>query len=231
MRQRVQEMSVALIKVSVGVRRMEFRHRLEKLCFDIVENAAISNFEILLKNIETIDSLIRFGKIIYEVEPVTAETILQECSEVRSLIKQYSGIDFESDIAEIMALQRTIIPENKKKRQSKKEEGELEKKNEVSGNSIENTAIQKENTAIALIENGTKENEDSSNNAAMRQSAIVDKIRQMNGKQVQLKDIIAEFEEVSERTIRYDLQKLCSQGLLERVGPGGPTTYYRIRVL
>ena len=68
-------------------------------------------------------------------------------------------------------------------------------------------------------------------NAANRQSAIVDKIRQWDDKQVQLKDLLSEFDGTSERTMRYDLQKLCSQGILERIGAGGPSSYYKVRVL
>ncbi len=64
------------------------------------------------------------------------------------------------------------------------------------------------------------------NNPAMRQSAIVERMRQSANRQLQLKDIIAEFPDISERTMRYDLQKLCNQGIIERVGNGGPGSYY-----
>lgn len=66
-------------------------------------------------------------------------------------------------------------------------------------------------------------------NASIRQSAILDKIRQSENRQTQLKDIIAAFPDISERTMRYDLQKLCLQGLLERMGNGGPGSYYVLR--
>lgn len=66
-------------------------------------------------------------------------------------------------------------------------------------------------------------------NASIRQSAILDKIRQSENRQAQLKDIIAAFPDISERTMRYDLQKLCLQGMLERVGNGGPGSYYVLR--
>lgn len=65
--------------------------------------------------------------------------------------------------------------------------------------------------------------------AAIRQSAIIEKIRQSENRQTQLKELLAAFPEVSERTMRYDLQKLCAQGLLERVGSGGPGSYYVIK--
>ena len=63
-------------------------------------------------------------------------------------------------------------------------------------------------------------------NSTIRQSAILEKIRQSGNKQSQLKDIIAAFPDISERTMRYDLQKLCFQGLIERIGNGGPGSYY-----
>ena len=66
-------------------------------------------------------------------------------------------------------------------------------------------------------------------NASIRQSAILEKIRQSENRQAPLKDIIAAFPDISERTMRYDLQKLCLQGLLERMGNGGPGSYYVLR--
>ncbi|MBI4093292.1 MAG: DeoR family transcriptional regulator [Candidatus Kerfeldbacteria bacterium] len=44
-----------------------------------------------------------------------------------------------------------------------------------------------------------------------------------------MKDLIAEFPDVSERTIRYDLQRLLQHGSVERVGNGGPASYYVIK--
>lgn len=50
-----------------------------------------------------------------------------------------------------------------------------------------------------------------------------------------IKDLLAEFGStssplgsVSERTLRYDLQRLVEQGKIVRVGSGGPGTYYRL---
>ncbi len=79
---------------------------------------------------------------------------------------------------------------------------------------------------------GNITNANNSNNgirASIRQSAIIEKIRQSSNKQAQLRDILAAFPEVSERTMRYDLQKLCAQGLVERIGNGGPGSYYLLK--
>ena len=62
-------------------------------------------------------------------------------------------------------------------------------------------------------------------NGEARASAIYAKIQRGNAS---IKDLLAEFNGVSERTLRYDLQRLVEQGRIERVGSGGPGTYYRL---
>ncbi len=60
-----------------------------------------------------------------------------------------------------------------------------------------------------------------------RTSAIIEKIRQSG--YCRLSDLQGVLPDVSERTIRYDLERLSGQGLIERFGSGGPATYYRIK--
>lgn len=67
----------------------------------------------------------------------------------------------------------------------------------------------------------------SGNSAMIRQSAILGKIRQSS--YCRLKDIQDLIPNSSERTLRYDLQKLIDQGSIERVGSGGPSSFYRVR--
>ena len=60
---------------------------------------------------------------------------------------------------------------------------------------------------------------------AERTRSILDTI--MKSGNMAMKEIAALFPEVSERTLRYDLQKLCEYGVVERMGNGGPSSYYR----
>ena len=67
-------------------------------------------------------------------------------------------------------------------------------------------------------------------NSAIRQSKIVEKIRQSgNNLRIGIKDITGLFSGVSERTVRYDLERLLAKGAIERMGGGGPGTYYVIK--
>jgi hypothetical protein len=63
--------------------------------------------------------------------------------------------------------------------------------------------------------------------AINRQTVIVEKIKDMGN--CRLKDLMEFMPDVSERTIRYDLQKLAEMGVIERVGGGGPFSFYRIK--
>ena len=64
-----------------------------------------------------------------------------------------------------------------------------------------------------------------SNDSAIRQSAILTRIRQSGN--CRLKDIQDVLPNISERTIRYDLQTLVEQNLVERIGNAGPLVFYR----
>lgn len=63
---------------------------------------------------------------------------------------------------------------------------------------------------------------------SVRQSIIIDKIRQKG--ECRLRDVQELLPNLSERTIRYELQSLVERGLIERIGTSGPGTYYRIGI-
>jgi|GEM_PF-1782457 len=77
------------------------------------------------------------------------------------------------------------------------------------------------------IKNSERE-EDLDNNSPrtiMRQSAILRRVRESGGLGCRLKELIEEFPQVSERTLRYDLERLINQGHIIRVGQGPVSTY------
>lgn len=63
--------------------------------------------------------------------------------------------------------------------------------------------------------------------ASDRQARIVAVIRQ--NPNVRMRDLLAALPGVSERTIRYDIERLVATGVIEREGVGGPATWYRVR--
>lgn len=206
--QKAQQISLALIRISVQIRRSDLRSRLERMAFQILEDVAVKDFEAVLEDTEVIKSLVSIGKLVFQIEPINSKIILSEVDNFNSAIRQISGIESGSlEVANIFSTPSSMVTESSIKN------SELDQDFNFSGN-----------------HNGNGHNDNNGNgngngiNATIRQSAIIDKIRQ-SGK-IALKDLLAEFPEVSERTIRYDLQKLCLSGNLERIGNGGPATYY-----
>ena len=210
--QKIQALGVALIKISVNAKRLELRHRLERQAFNLLECLGEENQVSLKSQLRAVDNLVKFGGMLYEIETMHVRGIRKWIDEINLEIesKHQKGEELPG-LDEIFGRKTEVTPKEVKKKEP--------------GNEI------RQNTAIAEL-NKEKELNNELNNAAIRQSAIIDRIRQSgNQTQIQLRDITQELPDVSERTIRYDLQKLCSDGVLERIGQGGPGTYYRIRVI
>lgn len=197
--QKSQEISYALIRVAAYIRRQDLRQRIEKLAFQLVEEIGLDNLEAAIKTSNAIEGLITIGKSIYEIEPTNAKVIIGELNSLTAFTRQSLGIEGVPQIESVFSKPPAIVEK-------------IEEEVRISANGQENG-------------NGNG----NGINAAIRQSAILEKIRQSGNRQIQLKDIIAEFPEVSERTMRYDLQKLCNQGIIERIGNGGPGSYYALK--
>ena len=99
-----------------------------------------------------------------------------------------------------------------------------------------NPAIEFDNPAITKAESGNNPAKSGNGNNAEiikliksgnRHGAILEKIRQSGN--CRIKDIHDLFPECSERTLRYDLQSLTEQNLIEKIGTGGPAVFYKNR--
>ncbi len=195
------ELAYALIRVAALVRRAELKVRLERLAFEFLENISMKRPEEVMNITSAIESLLNMGQSLYEIDPENVKVITGELNAVNSAMRQSAGLGDLPDFSKFAEL-----PDD-------------------SAKVLPNSAIA-ESDSQGSDSNGKNGNGFS---ATLRQSAILDKVRSIGNGQIQLKDILAAFPEVSERTMRYDLQKLCSQGLLERIGNGGPASFYAAR--
>jgi len=201
--QKVQEISYALIRVAAYIRRQDLRQRIERLAFQLLEDVAGQGFESALRTSASLELLINLGKNIYEIEPVNAKIITGEVETLNAAMRQLIGLGEMPNFGEMFSKPPAVIS--------------------GSGWSGNDSASQPQDKRDNAAENGN------GINGTIRQSAILEKIRQTENRQVQLKDLLAAFPEVSERTMRYDLQGLCNQGLLERIGSSGPGSYYALK--
>ena len=206
--EKAQEISFILVKVSVYVRRRELREGLERLSFALLAFVASRDFSRALKTVASLEAMIRFGKLIYEIEPINADLLLKRLDGLNAAIRQIAEGSLPDRDVEI------IVKESVKKQETDKEHAVNPKK------------IDKKEEHNQAMESGN-----GVENQAMRQSDIFEKIKSFAEKPVQLKDIASLFPDVSNRTLRYDLQRLCADGKIERIGQGGPATYYKARIV
>lgn len=256
-KEKSREISYALIRVAFYIKRMELRDRMENLAFELLDNAARVSVEnnnrniiSALSTIASLDILIRLAHSIYEVEPVNATILVRELNNLNSAIRQFGKSDEQLPNLESLfshnAINNPVASAINFGGQFNTEENLVSSGNEnldayksevaeseTSASVTASTAVAESNSPARLSASsfsGSKLVQDNNQalNIAMRQASIVDKIKSANGAGKRLKDVLAEFQDVSERTIRYDLQKLCERGVIERVGNGGPATFYRI---
>ena len=182
------------------------RTRLEKAGLDVLETGSVDN----LGRLET---LVLFSQGIGEIGYPQSQVLLREIGNLNSAIRQNNAAIVDLNLEEFF------------------QTAEFPKKQEITELSPEEITFNNKDPHLsASTETDPREsasiNKDKEN-AAMRQSAIMEIMRQVQN--CRIKDLIAAFPGISERTLRYDLQKLCEEGVIERLGPGGPGTYYQLK--
>lgn len=238
-KEKAREISYALIRVSFYVKEAEFSSRLKNSAFQLLDNSArasinnsLENLNKVLEDISALDNLVRLGHSIYEIEPINATILVRELDKLNSAIQEFGNLKVQREPLPDLESLFTLSIANKKPDPS-----DLTVNKNQNNISIENNNIRIRDINKIDLENNKAMADNSNNNninSAIRQSAIIDKIKSgntINGPQQEgykLKDLIAEFPEVSERTLRYDLQRLCERGVIERVGNGGPASHYRL---
>ena len=216
------EISYALFRMATSVKRHSFGDHLENKGLALI--AAISDEDFVGARMITrgIEQLLRFGADVDVLNAANVEVVVRELIGFDSAIAEFErsanapSIDLDSIFSQ--------MPISIK---SGNEERETVSVNELMKDEIIFSGYASAGDGGS---GGVSVNGNGNGNlvkSAMRQSAILERIRQ-NGN-CRLKEIQDVLPETSERTIRYDIQNLLEQGLIERLGNGGPATYYRAR--
>ncbi len=190
---------------------------IEKGFGDHIKNAAIAflgataagNYKEAIKNLDTLEYLTRFGMDVNIMGMANGEILLREIKGIRAGFEEkvYREDIQKSDMG-----------------------GRVE---EIDLSKFFSKEIRQEPAhETGKMETGKIELPDESGNGGnvkseARQGAILERIRQIGN--CRIKDIQDILPDSSERTIRYDLQTLTEQKLIERIGAGGPSVFYRIR--
>ncbi len=213
--QKTQEICFAVLRISSHIRRSELRRSLERVSYHLIENVAYENVELSLSSIAALKSFVQLGKNIYEIELINAKILERELNQLNDEIKSFAGInnlpDIESFFTKKVELKQSAAPKAKK---------------EASFSEVVIPEAEIRNEAIEYGNDESGNAEDGS--SGIRQEKICALIGSSADNKVALKDIVAAFPEVSERTIRYDLKKLFEAGKVIRQGTGGPSNHYAV---
>jgi hypothetical protein len=216
------EISYALWRIAANVREQSFADTLRSKAGALIGFSADGDLAAIGKLLPTMELLIKFGVDVGAVGIGNGEKIFYEIGNLKAAIKE------------------TTIAEGEIGKKSGKE-------NEVYLDDIFTGSVAEKNIAVDLEtetgpeiepikletfleDNGVSAQREydpaTSQKAEMRQAAILERIRQIGN--CRLADIQIILPETSERTIRYDLEALVQKGLVERLGTGGRSVYYRV---
>lgn len=262
--QKAQELSHALVRIAVYIRRRELRARIEGLSFDLVDLIHKQDYEQAVLTIESLSGFLKLGSALYEIETINSRIILGELSLLNASIRQFFGLDKISDVSVLFS--SSVRSDADSAKGDAMSYGDMD--NDYANYELANVKLSElNNAAIGMRQSAIKEESsnaatndaaaDSNSIAAnsadshkfdkadigtviigstIRQNEILDKIKAMSEKDssgymtgCRMKDLMASFPDVSERTLRYDLQKLIGRGLVERMGNGGPSSVYVIK--
>jgi aspartate oxidase len=201
------EICYAIFRLGDAIKNTDLRTRLEKAGLDLLEAGSLNDNSSLSRSLSHLEVLVLFSQGTGEIGYPQSQVLLREIGNLNSAIRQNNAAIADLNLEEFFPTPLSSQTNGSESKPAMPMIVDDDKEAEI------------EPREVVVIE---KDKE----NAAMRQSAIVDIMRQVQN--CRIKDLIAAFPGVSERTLRYDLQKLCEEGTIERLGTAGPGTYYQL---
>jgi len=205
--QKAYEICYAVFRLGTGVKNADLRIRLEKAGLGLLEAGSSNNNPSLSESLSLLETLVNFSQGIGEISYLQSQVLLREIGDFNTAIRQSNSAIAELNLEELF---QTQVAQNA----------------ESISKPIVPMILETKANVFPEVEQ-TEVKEQDRENSAMRKSAIMNIMRQVQN--CRIKDLVAAFPGTSERTLRYDLQKLCEEGIIERIGPGGPGTYYQLK--
>lgn len=208
------ELAHALFRVAGLIKQKDLKSRIEAHSVYLVESAAASNNEAVANTLAVLEKLVVLGEVVGEINYQHSQVLYRQIDGIKSAIRQ----KIDNAVGKSLEIEAIFSEETGKTSvlDILKETENASAADITSANYQANPVRSRDGTQRFSASNWTKD----------RQALILERIRQLGN--AAMKDMVAAFPEVSERTIRYDLQKLCEYGAVERVGSGGPASYYRV---
>jgi len=222
-------LSYATFRLSDGVNNPAIQQSIENTALKILVAGLEGDLSTSRKVIKELEYVVALGRDAGHIYPYAAELLLAEIqafsedtsrSKIASDLKPRAASSPEEDISFEELFPSDAHPISQKEGPLVQDPQQEELRESAQEEQSGNPAIADLMSSPALTQQGDE-------SFISRKEKILNRIRQSGN--CRMRDIQEVMGDVSERTLRYDLQRLVAEGLIERVGSGGPATYYRIK--
>ena len=242
------EISYALFRVAQILKNGSLAKQLEDQALRVLSTAILKDYAECRQVLNSTEYLLRLGTDVNLINPANSYLIINEIGNFNSAIAEFENtakllnlnlepifskkpIPVDSTHSTIaQAIRGSEEPSGSRRggeRSRTTSPSTMGPSSEPQSNSSEpNGSPQVDNLEKVKKENAATKSRFAGFSEA-RQSAIFERIRQFGN--CRLKDIQEFLPDVSDRTLRYDLQALTEQGLIEKVGTAGLSSHYQIR--
>jgi len=232
------EIAYALWRIAAHASEKAFADILRTKAVELIGFAADGNYVGLNAAGDSLQAIIKFAVDVNCISVSNAAILAREIGNLKAAISEIAAIkptkgfnDTDIDIADIFSKKSISQPalETSEKMEFERSE-HPEQMQEIPladflADSVNAADMEFQGEAHGIDADARE----TGKKAEMRQAAILERIRQ-NG-DCRLADIQAILSDVSERTLRYDIESLVQQNLIERLGTGGRSVYYRAKPL
>jgi hypothetical protein len=234
------EIAYALFRLASQIQEKDFAERLRVSGSELLSSSAAGDYAAAARALPVMECLVKFAGDVAIIGTANSDVLLREIYALDAAVakaKSAAKAD-ELDVAEIFS--KPEPARGNSANHNPASNGNPAKQEPANHFAESNPAEPKpaiieenwqpapapESDPEAMIDEGPN-NINGMLKSAIRQNTILERIRQSGS--CRLKDIQEVLPDCSERTIRYDIQTLLEQNLIERVGNAGPSVYYRAR--
>ena len=217
--QKAHDISFAAFRVAALIKNPKLRSEIESAAVDLVSHyEEIADTSLPFTTPNVVDKLLRLitlAESISEMKPINASVLKRELGNLQTAIdfhiNTFKGQPSGNDIDISNMFPASTLPSGNGKKDNKAS-------HQVIGNSKSFLEASKEERSRVSTDSP------SDTEISIRQTAILRNIRETQLRR--LSNIMEAMPNVSERTIRNDIQGLIDRGLIRRVGGGGPHSYF-----
>jgi len=234
-RQEGYKIAYAVFRTADTIRDSGIKLKIQRNTLSFLEGVFSEDFDLVRQKAEIIRALIEFGNDLGYISYGNREILGKYIDSFKNKIRAGGVVDFnigeflEGENKEEAVSEEFRFNEEKEEDVWNYQDSEKEVDDSVDSSSANirqdsSESNEMTNSANLSSEIVSSEGFKDKMNTSVRRKAVGDKIKKEG--MCFLKDLTESFPNYSERTIRYDLEKLVSEGLIEKIGSSGPGTFY-----